>query len=60
LATFIGQKVSNTLPADHENEHQWSINDFWPCIMVNPSVMWPVMAIYKVVTGFIGENAQYH
>jgi hypothetical protein len=22
--------------------------------------MWPLMAIYKVVTGFIGENAQYH
>ena len=45
---------------DHENERQQSVNDFWPCIMVNQSAMWPLMAIYKVVTGFIGENAQYH
>ena len=28
--------------------------------MVNQSAMWPLMAIYTVVTGFIGENAQYH
>jgi hypothetical protein len=45
---------------DHENERQQSVNDFWPCIMVNRSTMWLLTAIYKVVTGFIGENAQYH
>jgi len=27
--------------------------------MVNQGAMWLLMAIYKVVTGFIGENAQY-
>jgi len=28
--------------------------------MVNQSAMLPVMAIYKVLTHFIGEKAQYH
>jgi len=45
---------------DYENECQQSVKDFWPRIIVNQSAMWPLMAIYKVVTGSIGENAQYH
>jgi hypothetical protein len=45
---------------DHENERQQSLNDFWPCIIGKQSAMWPLMAIYKVVTGCIGENTQYH
>jgi len=36
------------------NERQCDVNNFWPSIMVNQSVMWPLMNIYKVVTGFKG------
>jgi len=45
---------------DHENERQQSVNDFCRWIMVNQSLMWPLMAIYKIVTSFIGCNAQDH
>jgi len=46
------ENAIRSLP-DHENERQLNVNDFWPCMMVNQSVKWPLMAIYGVLTGFI-------
>jgi hypothetical protein len=37
-----------------QNEHQWSVNNFWPCILVNQYALWLLKSIYKVWTGFIG------
>jgi len=47
------RKATRSLP-DHENERQRSVNDFWPCRMVNQSARWPLMSIYGVLPGFIG------
>ena len=41
-----------------ENERQWSFNDCWPSIVVNPSAMWPVWSIYVVLTVFVRETAR--
>jgi len=41
-----------------ENERQWSFNDCWPSIVVNPSAMWPVWSIYVVLTVFVCETAR--
>jgi len=53
------EKATRSLP-NLENGRQPSVNEFWPCITVNQSAMWPSMTIYEVVTGFIGENSQDH
>jgi len=47
------EKAAHSLP-DHDNEHQPSINDIWPSMMVNQSARWLLMAIYGVLTDFIG------
>jgi len=51
--------VTCSLP-DLENEHQRSVNDYWPCIMVNHSAMWSLLSIYIVLTGFVCHKAQEH
>jgi len=53
------ENATRSLP-NLENGRQPSVNEFWPCITVNQSAMWPLMTIYEVVTGFIGENSQDH
>jgi hypothetical protein len=50
----LAKKNTTCSLPDHENECQWSCNDLWPCIKVNQSEMWPLMAIYNVVTSFVG------
>jgi len=40
-----------------KNEHQPSVKDHWLCSMVIQSVMRVLLCIYRVLTGFIGQNA---
>ena len=39
------------------NERQWSVNDCWPSIMVDYSVMWPLTLIYMVLTVLVPYKA---
>ena len=47
------EKATRSLP-DFEYECQQSVNDFWPCIVVNQRARWLLMAIYGDLTGCIG------
>jgi len=47
------EKATRSLP-DDGNERQSSVNDLGPCMIVNQNAGWPLMAIYGVLTGFIG------
>jgi len=47
------ENATCSLP-DHDNVRQRSIIDLWPGMMVDQSERWLLMAIYGVLTGFIG------
>jgi hypothetical protein len=47
------EEATRSLP-DDENQCQWSINDFWSCMMVDQTVRLLLMAMYGVLTGFMG------
>jgi hypothetical protein len=51
--------VARSLPHS-ENERQWSVNNFWRSMMVNHNARWQLMAIYTVLTSFIGYNVHNH
>jgi hypothetical protein len=39
-----------------QNEHQWSINDSWSCIMGNPADDTLQIVINKVLSALIGKG----
>jgi len=47
--------AARSLP-HHANERQWSVNDFWLCIIGNPS--WELLhsVINAVLAAFIGKK----
>jgi len=50
--------VKHSLP-NSEKEHQWSVNDCWPSIIINNSVMWPLWSIYIVWLFFCSKRLNY-
>jgi len=41
-----------------QNEHEHHVNDCWPSIMINPSVMWRLLFKYIIFTVIICYKAQ--
>jgi len=60
LAACIGKETPTHCLPHLDNEHPWSVNDIWPCIMVDQSEMWPLLSMYNVLAGFIVQNAHEH
>jgi len=50
---IFNAKVNGCILRIHpwQNERQQSVNNFWPCIMVNQWAMWPSKSIYEVLNG---------
>jgi hypothetical protein len=49
---YSKKQATCSLP-DLDNQCQWGIDDFWPCMMVNQCARWSLMTIYGVLTCFI-------
>ena len=57
LPPFYAKMVGTTLLLYPKNEHQQSINDFWPCILNNTRVVrrhWPII---ELSAAFLGKNS---
>jgi len=57
LATFIGKRERDTLPAPFWKWVSMEHEEFLAFIMRNQWVMWPLLSIYDVLTKFVGYNA---
>jgi len=42
-----------------ENECQWSVNNFWSCILGNQGIAWILEHITEVLTPMLGKNTIY-
>jgi len=48
--------VGATSQQCHENEHQWSVNNFWHCILDNPRAVRWHYSIILILAAFLGTN----
>jgi hypothetical protein len=49
--------VGTTMLLCHINERQWSVNDFWPCILENARVLRRHWLIIELSATFLSNNA---
>jgi len=56
---FEAKTIATSSLPHAENEHQWSINDIWFCILGNLPGDWLQTSINEIVASFSGKNNSY-
>ena len=56
---FNRKMLAKTSQLSPKNERQWSVNNFWSCILHNPRAVQQSLSIMKVLDTCIGKNAKH-
>jgi hypothetical protein len=60
LAAFLAEKKVSGLLPHLENQHQWNVNNIWPCNVVKQNELWQALPIYEVITKWRVSTARFN
>jgi hypothetical protein len=60
LAAFLGKSDANKPLPPPQNERQWSIKDYWSCILDNARAVQRLYCIPNMVAAIMGKDGSVH